>query len=128
MASAHKFSEQVIEAAERLADIADAAQGKRIGRRRRGFVTLLLPASGAALYAFARSEFVSRRAKGVVDEAKTRASELPNDLIKSARQAGQKPRTPSQNAGNSSGRGQTAARRKARARRSPTSARNSRST
>lgn len=127
MASAHKFSEQMIEVAERLANIADAAQGKRIGRRRRGFATLLLPASGAALYAVAKSEFVSRRARGMVDEAKTRASELPNDLLKSVRQAAQKPSTQAQTAGNSSNRGQTATRRTSRGRRSQASARNTRS-
>ena len=80
MASIHKLSTQVIDYAERMSAMADAAQGKR---QPRGKLTrwLLLPASGAALYAVARSESFSRGAKGVVDEAKSKASELPEDLV-----------------------------------------------
>jgi hypothetical protein len=43
---------------------------------------LLRPASGAAVLAVVRSDYFSRQAKGVVDEAKDRASELPDDLMK----------------------------------------------
>jgi hypothetical protein len=84
MADVHKFSEQVIEMAERLSDVADAAQGKR---RRGGLMRswLLLPAAGAGLYAFAKSDVFSRQAKEVMDEAKTRASELPDDLMRRVR-------------------------------------------
>jgi hypothetical protein len=93
MADIHKFSERVIDYAERLSNVADAAQGKRMGRRRNGVSGwLLLPAAGAGLYAMVRSEFFSRQAKEVVDEAKTRASELPADLMKSVRQTTQKSR------------------------------------
>ena len=86
MAGIHKFSSQVIDYAERLSDVADAAQGKH--RRRGGGMTrwLVLPASGAALYALLRSDTFSRQAKEVVDEAKTRASELPEDLVTRVRQ------------------------------------------
>ena len=84
--SVHKFSEQVIELAERLADVADAANGKGI---RKGGATrwLVLPAAGAGLYAFAASGSLTRHAKGVATQAKERASDLPDDLMGLVRQA-----------------------------------------
>jgi hypothetical protein len=82
----HKFSEQVIELAERLADVADAANGKGV---RKGGATrwLILPAAGAGLYAFAASGSLTRHAKGVATQAKERASDLPDDLMGLVRQA-----------------------------------------
>jgi hypothetical protein len=84
----HKFSDRMIDYGERIADIADAAEGKH---RRRGQTKrwLLLPATGAALYAVVRSDLFARQAKEVVDEAKTRAAELPDDLIARVRQTTQ---------------------------------------
>ena len=58
--------------------------GSRTGRKVRRWV--VLPASGAALFAVVRSDFFSRQAKEVMDEAKTRASELPDDLMSRVRQ------------------------------------------
>jgi hypothetical protein len=85
MSGIHKFSSRVIDYAERLSDVADAAEGKhRNGSRARRW--LLLPASGAALYALVKSDAFSRQAKGVVDEAKSKASELPEDLVARVRQ------------------------------------------
>ena len=81
----HRFSERMIDYAERMSDVADAAQGRnprRSGARR----WLLLPASGAALYALVQSDAFSKQAKGLVDEAKTRASDLPEDLMSRVRQ------------------------------------------
>ena len=70
----HKFSEQVIDLAERLADVADAANGK--GIRKGGTARwLILPAAGAGLYALAASGSLTRHAKGVANQAKERASE-----------------------------------------------------
>lgn len=91
MADIHQISKQVIDYAERAADVADAAKGK--GRSNAvGTRWLVLPAAGAALYALVRSDFVSRSAKAVAGEAKTRASELPDDLMKTVRQTtSQKP-------------------------------------
>ena len=86
MSGIHTFSSQVIDYAERLSDMADAAEGKHRHRRRATTRWLLLPASGAALYALLRSDSFSRQAKEVVDEAKTRASELPDDLVSRVRQ------------------------------------------
>jgi hypothetical protein len=75
----------MIDYAERMSAMADAAQGKR--KQRNMMRWLALPASGAAVYALVRSESFSRSAKGVVDEAKTRASELPEDLVGRVREA-----------------------------------------
>ena len=80
MASVQKFSEQVIDLAERLADVADAAGGK--GVRKTGSARwLLLPAAGAGLYALATSGSLTRQAKGVANQAKARASDLPDELL-----------------------------------------------
>ena len=85
------LAERVIDLAERISDVADAAAGKH--RRRPSVFTrwLVLPATGAGLYALAKSDFFSQQAKIVVDEAKTLASELPDDLVNSVRQASQSP-------------------------------------
>jgi hypothetical protein len=87
----HKFSNQVIDLAERLSDVADAANGKGRRSSRGGTRWVLLPAAGAALYALVRSDFFARQAKGVADEAKSRAADLPNDLMNAVRQTAEKP-------------------------------------
>jgi hypothetical protein len=101
MANVHKFSEQVIDLAERLADVADAANGKGI---RKGGASrwLILPAAGAGIYALATNGSFKRQAKGVVNEAKTRAADLPDELMGLVRQGSQSSRrsTPSQSSGN----------------------------
>src|ERR671936_1523212 len=84
----HRFSDKMIEFAERLSNVADAAQGKRRSNGATRWV--LLPAAGAGLYALAKSEFFTRQAKDVVEEAKTVAAELPSDLMNSVRQTTQK--------------------------------------
>jgi hypothetical protein len=90
MAGIKKFSEQVIDYAERLSEVSDAAQGKHHSTN--GGITrwVLLPASGAALYALVKSDFFSHQAKDVVDGAKARASELPDDLIARVRQTSER--------------------------------------
>jgi hypothetical protein len=90
MADVHKLSNQMIDVAERLSNVADAAAGKRMTKTTSGWSGwVILPAVGAGIYALVRSDFVSQQAKGVVDEAKARASDLPNDLMKSVRRATQ---------------------------------------
>jgi hypothetical protein len=88
--SIYKFSEHVIDLAERLEDVADAAQGK--GRRKGGSGTrwLILPAAGAGLYALATSGTFSRQAKDVMGHAKARATDLPDDLLGRIRQSSRK--------------------------------------
>jgi hypothetical protein len=76
----------VIDYAERLSDVADAAQGKNHRQAGSAKRWLLLPASGGALYAIVKSDSFSRQAKDVMDDAKTRAAELPEELIGLVRQ------------------------------------------
>ena len=90
MADVHSFSEKVVDLAERLEDVADAANGKGIRRGSFGTRWLILPAVGAGLYALATNGSFARQAKGVMDQAKTRASELPDDLVARIRQTSQR--------------------------------------
>jgi len=87
MADVNKFSEQVIDLAERLANVADAAKGKNTTRTRPAVRWLLLPAAGAGIYALTTSRAFSRHAKTVADEAKARASDLPDELISRVHEA-----------------------------------------
>ncbi len=82
MADMEKLSRQMVEYAERFADITDAAKGR--GRSHSGVGTrwLILPAAGAGLYAL----FTSKRTKGVIEDAKSRATDLPEDLVNRVRQ------------------------------------------
>ena len=97
MADVHKLSERVIDFAERTSAVADAAQGKSV--RRRGVPTrwLLLPAAGAGLYALMTNRSFTRQAKNVMNQAKERASDLPEDLVDRVQQ------TPGQKSSSSSG-------------------------
>jgi hypothetical protein len=88
MADMDKFSERLIDLAERFADVTDAAQGR--GNRRGGSFRatwLIIPAAGAGLFALGASGSVTRQAKSVAKQAKDRASELPDDLMKRVHQA-----------------------------------------
>ena len=85
MADMNKFSEQVIDLAERFADITDAAQGKG-NRKSMGARWLIIPAAGASLYALGASGSFKRSAKKVMSQAKERASELPEDLMNRVQQ------------------------------------------
>ena len=90
MADIHQLSERVIDLAERTSAVADAAQGKRV---RRGIPTrwFLLPAAGAGLYALMSNRSFTRQAKNVMNQAKERASDLPEDLVDRVQQTtGQK--------------------------------------
>jgi hypothetical protein len=91
MADIHKVSARVIDWAERMEDVSDAAKGKGIRRGSFGTRWLILPAAGAGLYALATSGTFSRQAKDVMDQAKMRASELPEDLLGRIRQTTKKP-------------------------------------
>jgi len=95
MADVHEFSDRVIDFAERLSNVADAAAGKHKANGMGTTRWLLLPAAGAALYAVAKSDFVTSRAKGALDGATTRASELQNDLLETVKQTSQKSSRPS---------------------------------
>jgi hypothetical protein len=85
MADMNKFSEQVIDLAERFADITEAAQGKG-NRKSMGARWLIIPVAGAGLYALGASGAFKRSAKKVMSQAKERASELPDDLMNRVQQ------------------------------------------
>jgi hypothetical protein len=81
MAQIQRFSEHVIDLAERLADVADAAEGKGNRRGGMGARWLVLPAAGAGLHALATSRPFPRQAMGVLEQAIARVPELPDDLL-----------------------------------------------
>jgi hypothetical protein len=87
MAGVQKFSKQVIDAAERLADVADAVEGKGARKRNTGARWVLLPAAGAGLYALVTRPSFPRQAKGVLRQARDRASDLPDELLGRVQQA-----------------------------------------
>jgi hypothetical protein len=122
MADIHGFTERVIDLAERFEDVADAANGKGIRRGGMGTRWLLLPAAGAGLYALATNGTFTRRAKDVVGQAKTRASELPDELMSRVRETSQRPATRN----GSRSRSQTSSARKQSSSRPKGSARKSR--
>ena len=80
MATINRFAEQLIDLAERFADITDAAQGKG-NRKGVGTRWLVLPVAGAGLYALGTNGSFTRKTKKVLNQAKARASELPDDLM-----------------------------------------------
>jgi hypothetical protein len=91
MADVHRFSARVIDLAERTSAVADAAQGRRVRRRGMPARWLLLPATGAGLYALMANRSFTRQAKNVMNQAKERASDLPEDLVDRVQQTtGQK--------------------------------------
>jgi hypothetical protein len=87
MADVHKFSERVIELAERTSAVADAAQGRSVRRGRTGMRWLLLPAAGAGLYALMTNGSFTRQARSVMTQAKERASDLPEELVDRVQEA-----------------------------------------
>jgi hypothetical protein len=75
-----KIADQVVDLAERFADVTDAAQGRGV-RKRMGARWLLFPAAGVGLYALGASRSFTSQAKNVMTQAKARASDLPEELI-----------------------------------------------
>ena len=108
MADIYRFSERVIDLAERLEDVADAAKGKGNRKGSLGTRWLLLPAAGAGLYALATSGSFSRQAKGVMNQAKVRATDLPDELLGRIQQTSRK----STSTSGGQGRRQSSSRRK----------------
>jgi hypothetical protein len=79
MADVNRFSEGLIDAAERFADIVDSAQGKGARKGGLGAKWLILPAAGAGAYALATSSSsVARQTRKLMLRAKDRATDLPD--------------------------------------------------
>ena len=81
MSQLHKVSAYLVDYGERLSKVADAAEGKHPQNGKGVTRWILLPAAGAGLYALARSDYFTRQAREAVDEARSRAAELPEDLM-----------------------------------------------
>ena len=79
MVDLHKFSKQVADVAERLADVADAAGGKR-SRRRGAMGWVILPLAGAMAYAAAKRG-LKGPAKDVAREARRAPEQPDSDLL-----------------------------------------------
>jgi hypothetical protein len=79
VAEVNRFSEGLIDVAERFADVVDSAQGHGPRKGGIGAKWLILPAAGAAAYALATSSSnVARQARKAMVRAKDRASDLPD--------------------------------------------------
>jgi hypothetical protein len=93
MANVNKFSEQLIDVAERFADVVDATQGKGARKGGIGARWLILPAAGAAAYALVTSgSSLARQTRGLMRRAKDRATDLPDaDLFARVKEASGRP-------------------------------------
>ena len=81
MADLHKLSKQIADVAERLADVADAANGQR-PRRSGAMRWVVLPLAGAMAYAAAKRGLKgSVRAKEVAKEAMRTPEQPDSDLL-----------------------------------------------
>jgi hypothetical protein len=81
MANIYRFSDGVVDFGERLADVADAVQGRGNRKGGGGARWLILPAAGAGLYALVANRSFARQAKSVMNQAKERVADLPEDLV-----------------------------------------------
>lgn len=79
MADVNRFSEGLIDVAERFADVVDSAQGKGARKGGLGAKWLILPAAGAGAYALATSSSsLARQTRKLMVRAKDRATDLPD--------------------------------------------------
>ena len=114
MADMDRFSERLVDLAERVADVTDAAQGRgnrQGGIRARWFV---VPAAAAGVYMLGASGSLRRQAGNVAKQAKDRAADLPDDLMSRVHRATRKPTT---SGARSNGRSTTRSTTRARSRR-----------
>ncbi len=90
MADMDRFSERLVDLAERFADVTEAAQGhgnRQGGIRARWFV---VPAAAAGIYMLGASGSLRRQAGNVAKQAKDRAADLPDDLMSRVHRATRK--------------------------------------
>ena len=117
MADMDRFSERLVDLAERFADVTDAAQGRgnrQGGIRARWFV---VPAAAAGIYMVGASGSLRRQAGNVAKQAKDRAADLPDDLMSRVHHATRKTTT---SGARSNGRSTTRSTTRARNRRRTT--------
>jgi len=117
MADMDRFSERLVDLAERFADVTDAAQGRgnrQGGIRARWFV---VPAAAAGIYMAGASGSLRRQAGNVAKQAKDRAADLPDDLMSRVHRATRKTTT---SGARSNGRSTTRSTTRARNRRRTT--------
>jgi hypothetical protein len=117
MADMDRFSERLVDLAERFADVTDAAQGRgnrQGGIRARWFV---VPAAAAGIYMVGASGSLRRQAGNVAKQAKDRAADLPDDLMSRVHRATRKTTT---SGARSNGRSTTRSTTRARNRRRTT--------
>jgi hypothetical protein len=82
MADVNRFSEGLIDAAERFADVVQAMQGNGARKGSADARWLILPAAGAAAYALATSSSnTARRTRGLMRRVKDRATDLPDTVL-----------------------------------------------
>jgi hypothetical protein len=116
MADVNRFSEGLIDVAERFADVVDSAQGRGARKSGTGARWLLLPAAGAGVYALATStSSMARQTRKLMRRARERATNLPDaDLFSRVKEVtGGAERSPAA----SGGRAQTTRRRQGQSRR-----------
>jgi hypothetical protein len=103
MADIDRFSDRLVDLAERFADVTDAAQGR--GNRQGGIRPrwILLPAAAAGMYLLGASGSLRRQAGNVAKQAKDRAADLPDDLMSRVHQATRRPTTARSNGRSTSG-------------------------
>lgn len=79
MADVNKFSEGLIDMAERFADVVESAQGRGSRKAGSGAKWLILPAAGAGAYALATSSSkLARQTRKLMSRAADRATDLPD--------------------------------------------------
>ena len=79
MADVNRFSEGLIDMAERFADVVDSAQGRGARKSGHGVRWLVLPAAGAGAYALATSSSkMAKKTRGLIGRARDRATDLPD--------------------------------------------------
>jgi hypothetical protein len=79
MADVNRFSEGLIDMAERFADVVESAQGHGPRKAGPGAKWLILPAAGAGAYALATSgSAVARKTRKLMRRAKDSATNLPD--------------------------------------------------
>jgi hypothetical protein len=103
MADVNRFSEGLIDMAERFADVVESAQGHGPRKSGPGAKWLILPAAGAGAYALATSSSsLARQTRKLMSRAKDRATDLPDaDLFGRVREVTGRTDSPSASGGGS---------------------------